>query len=273
MLRGVAVLDSKIINDIAAELYTAEQTRTQIRQVSLRHPDMTIDDAYGIQSAWIERKLQDGRVIKGHKVGLTSRAMQLASNIDEPDFGVLLDDMFYQDNAAIPTDRFIVPRIEVELAFVLKHDLKGPGITLTDVYDATAYVVPALEIIDARFHQVDPETKVTRKVLDTISDNAANAAIVLGGSPVRPTDVDLRWVGAVFLRNGIIEETGLASGVLNHPGNGIVWLANRLGSLGVTLRAGEVILSGSFTRPVSAQKGDVFSADYGSLGTINCRFS
>lgn len=233
---------------------------------------MTIDDAYRIQSAWVQRKLDEGRVVKGHKVGLTSRAMQLASNIDEPDFGVLLDDMFYHDGAAIPTDRFIVPRIEVELAFILNRDLAGPGITLTDVYDATAWVMPALEIIDARFHQIDPETKVTRKVLDTISDNAANAAVVLGGRPVRPTDLDLRWVGASLARNGVIEETGLASGVLNHPGNGIVWLANRLGSLGVTLRAGEVILAGSFTRPVFAEKGDVFCADYGNLGTINCRF-
>ncbi|HLU78616.1 MAG TPA: 2-oxo-hepta-3-ene-1,7-dioic acid hydratase [Burkholderiaceae bacterium] len=266
------MLDTQTIEKVAEELHAAENNRTQIRQVSLRHPEMTIDDAYRIQSAWVQRKLDEGRVVKGHKVGLTSRAMQLASNIDEPDFGVLLDDMFYHDGAAIPTDRFIVPRIEVELAFILNRDLAGPGITLTDVYDATAWVMPALEIIDARFHQIDPETKVTRKVLDTISDNAANAAVVLGGRPVRPTDLDLRWVGASFARNGVIEETGLASGVLNHPGNGIVWLANRLGSLGVTLRAGEVILAGSFTRPVFAEKGDVFCADYGNLGTINCRF-
>lgn len=267
------MLDSDIINQIADELYVAENSGSQIRQVSLRHPDMTIDDAYRIQSAWVTKKLQGGRTIKGHKVGLTSRAMQLASNIDEPDFGVLLDDMFYQDGAALPSSRFIVPRVEVELAFVLEKDLAGPGVTLTDVYDATAYVIPALEIIDARFHQVDPETGVTRKVLDTISDNAANAAVVLGGRPIRPLDMDLRWAGASFARNGIIEETGLASGVLNHPGNGIVWLANRLSSLGVTLKAGEVILSGSFTRPVLASQGDVFHADYGPLGTINCRFS
>lgn len=266
------MLDIDIINTIASELYKAESDRSQIRQVSLRHPSMTIDDAYRIQKAWINLKLENGRVVKGHKVGLTSRAMQLASSIDEPDFGVLLDDMFYQDGAALPTSRFIVPRIEVELAFVLKRDLAGPGITLTDVYDATEWVIPALEIIDARFHQVDPETGVTRKVFDTIADNAANAAVVMGGRPVRPADVDLRWVGASFARNGIIEETGLAAGVLNHPGNGIVWLANRLGSLGVTLHAGEVILAGSFTRPVLAKQGDVFCADYGPLGTINCRF-
>lgn len=198
--------------------------------------------------------------------------MQLASNIDEPDFGVLLDDMFYNDGAALPFNRFILPRVEVELAFVLVQDLCGPGVNLADVYKATDYVIPALEIIDARFHQIDPETGVTRKVLDTISDNAANAAVVLGGRPVKPTDIDLRWAGAALLRNGIIEETGLASGVLNHPGNGIVWLANKLGELGVSLKAGQVILSGSFTRPVDAVRGDVFTADYGPLGTIHCRF-
>lgn len=266
------MLDTATIETIAAELDAAETGRTQLRQVSLRYPEMTIEDAYSIQSAWVARKLENGRQVRGHKVGLTSRAMQLASNIDEPDFGVLLDDMFYHDGAAVPHSRFIVPRIEVELAFILARDLTGPGITLTDVYDATSYVIPALEIIDARFHQVDPETGTTHKVLDTISDNAANAAIVLGGRPVRPCDVDLRWVGATFARNGIVEETGLAAGVLNHPGNGVVWLANRLGSLGVPLKAGQVVLSGSFTRPVNASAGDVFCADYGQLGTINCRF-
>lgn len=266
------MLTSEVIQGVAFELYQAERSCQQIRQVSLQYPDMTVEDAYAIQHAWVERKLQDGRKIRGHKVGLTSRAMQLASNIDEPDFGVLLDDMFYSDGAVLPLSRFIVPRIEVELAFVLGRDLCGPGIGLTDVYMATEYVMPALEIIDARFHQIDPETGVTRKVLDTISDNAANAAVVLGGRPVRPTDMDLRWVGAAFLRNGIIEETGLAAGVLNHPGNGIVWLANKLGGLGVSLKAGDVVLSGSFTRPVVAQRGDIFTADYGALGTINCRF-
>lgn len=265
-------MDSKVIEQIAAQLDASEQSREQIRQVSLQYPDMTMDDAYAIQNAWVKRKVANGRVVRGHKVGLTSRAMQLASNINEPDFGVLLDDMFYTDGAALPMERFIVPRVEVELAFVLGTDLKGPGVTLMDVLRATEYVVPALEIIDARFHQVDPQTKVTRKVLDTISDNAANAAIVTGGRPVKVDELDLRWVGAGLIRNGIIEETGLALGVLNHPGNGVVWLANKLGSLGVSLKAGQVILSGSFTRPVFAQKGDVFCADYGVLGTINCRF-
>ena len=266
------MLDQNIIQDIANQLEESEKNKQQIRQVSLLYPEMTISDAYAIQNAWVSNKVKNGRSVRGHKVGLTSRAMQLASNINEPDFGVLLDDMFYTDGAQLPFERFIVPRVEVELAFVLGSDLKGPDVSLTDVLRATEYVIPALEIIDARFHQIDPETKATRKVLDTISDNAANAAIVTGGRPVSVDDVDLRWVGAGLLRNGIIEETGLAFGVLNHPGNGIVWLANRLAQVGVSLKAGQVILSGSFTRPVFAERGDVFCADYGALGTINCRF-
>lgn len=266
------MLDNNIIEDIARQLANSEQTGQQIKQVSLQYPDMTLDDAYAIQRAWVSHKLKSGRILRGHKVGLTSRAMQIASNISEPDFGALLDDMFYTDGAELPIDRFIVPRVEVELAFVLKNDLRGPHISLTDVLNATAYIVPALEIIDARFHQIDPETKATRTVLDTISDNAANAAVVTGGRPIRTDAVDLRWVGAGLIKNGVIEETGLAFGVLNHPGNGVAWLANKLSGVDVALKAGQIILSGSFTRPVYAQRGDNFCADYGPLGTINCRF-
>ena len=267
------MLNDNIIRQIAAQLDASEQDRQQIRQVSLQYPDMTLKDAYAIQSAWVHQKLERGSVVRGHKVGLTSRAMQISSNISEPDFGVLLDNMFYGDGATLPWDRFIVPRVEVELAFVLAHDLQGPDISLHDVLRATEYVVPSLEIIDARFHQIDPETQVTRKVLDTISDNAANAAIVMGGCPTAVDASDLRRVGAGLIRNGTIEETGLALGVLNHPGNSVAWLANRLAQEGVGLKAGQIVLSGSFTRPVYAQKGDIFCADYGPLGTINCRFA
>ncbi|MBP6018577.1 MAG: 2-oxo-hepta-3-ene-1,7-dioic acid hydratase [Burkholderiaceae bacterium] len=266
------MLDQSIIQDIANQLEESERSRQQIRQISLLYPEMTMSDAYAIQHAWVTRKVKDGSIVRGHKVGLTSRAMQLASNISEPDFGVLLDNMFYTDGAKLPFERFIVPRVEVELAFILGSDLQGPNVSLTDVLRATEYVVPALEIIDARFHQIDPETKVTRKVLDTISDNAANAAVVTGGRPVHVNEIDLRWVGAGLIRNGIIEETGLAFGVLNHPGNGVVWLANKLAQVGVGLKAGQMILSGSFTRPVFAERGDVFCADYGPLGSINCCF-
>ncbi|RKP57677.1 2-oxo-hept-4-ene-1,7-dioate hydratase [Pararobbsia silviterrae] len=269
----MTTLDSARIRTLADQLDAAERTRTQIGQFSLAYPDITIDDAYAIQRAWVERKVAAGRRIIGHKIGLTSRAMQRSSNIDEPDYGVLLDDMLYSDGAAISFERLIVPRVEVELAFILKARLYGPEVTLFDVLNATDYVVPALEIIDARIQQIDPETRVTRKVFDTISDNAANAAIVLGGRPIRPDDVDLRWVAAVLYRNGVIEESGVAAAVLNHPGNGPAWLANTLYAHGVGLEPGQIILGGSFTAPIPARPGDTFHVDYGPLGSIACRFT
>lgn len=233
---------------------------------------MAIEDSYAIQRAWMALKQQEGRRVIGHKIGLTSRAMQIASQITEPDYGTLLDDMLIRDGSDIEAARFIVPRFEVELAFILARPLKGPGITLFDVLGATDYVVPALELIDARIEQFDRETKAPRKVLDTIADNAANGAIVLGGRPVKPDALDLRWAGALLFKNGVIEESGLAAAVLNHPANGVAWLANKLAPFGESLEAGEIVLGGSFTRPVACAAGDVFHADYGPLGSISVRF-
>lgn len=266
------MLDDDHIAALAARLDQAERTGRQVRQFSLEHPDISLEDAYAIQRAWVELKRASGRSLIGHKIGLTSKAMQRSSNISEPDYGALLDDMLFADGAEIPMSRFIVPRVEVELAFILKAPLQGPGCTLFDVLAATDYVVPALEIIDARIQQIDPDTKVTRKVFDTISDNAANAGVVVGGRPVRPMDVDLRWVSAICYRNGVVEESGVAAAVLNHPANGPAWLANRLHPHGVTLKPRELILGGSFTAPVPARAGDTFHVDYGPLGAVTCRF-
>jgi 2-oxo-hept-3-ene-1,7-dioate hydratase len=266
------LLSAAQVVEAAHRIHVAEQTRTQIRQLSLQYPGMTIEDAYAVQRQWVTVKIAEGRTLRGHKVGLTSRAMQVSSQISEPDFGDLLDDMFFQSGADLPMTRFIVPRVEVELAFILGKPLRGPGVTIFDVLDATDYVIPALEIIDARIQQVDPETKVTRRVMDTISDNAANAAVVTGGRPIRPLDVDLRWVSALLYKNGTIEESGVAAAVLNHPANGLVWLANKLAQYDVGLAAGQLILGGSFTRPVAAQAGDLIHVDYGQLGSITCRF-
>jgi 2-oxo-hept-3-ene-1,7-dioate hydratase len=199
--------------------------------------------------------------------------MQQASQIDEPDYAPLMDDMFFAAGGDIPIDRFIAPRVEVELAFVLGKPLRGPGATLFDALSATEYVTPAVEIIDARIEQFDRETRAMRKVTDTISDFAANAGIVTGGSPVRPTDIDLRWAGALLHRNGVIEETGLAAGVLNHPANGVAWLANKIAPYDESLRPGDVVLAGSFTRPVNAVRGDGFHVDFGRLGSIAFRFA
>ncbi|KAH8299016.1 hypothetical protein KR044_007820 [Drosophila immigrans] len=260
------------VNRAVQRLHQAEKSREQIRALSLDHPEITIEDAYAIQRQWVELKIAEGRTLKGHKIGLTSRAMQVSSQITEPDYGALLDDMFFNDGSDIPIDRFIVPRVEVELAFVLAKPLRGPNCTLFDVYNATDYVIPALEIIDARSHNVDPETQRPRKVFDTISDNAANAGVVMGGRPIKPDALDLRWISALLYRNGVIEESGVAAAVLNHPANGVAWLANKLAPYEVELEAGQVILGGSFTRPVPARRGDTFHVDYGPMGCISCRF-
>jgi 2-oxo-hept-3-ene-1,7-dioate hydratase len=216
--------------------------------------------------------LRAGRTVRGRKIGLTSRAMQQSVGITEPDHGVLYDDMFFADGGDVPFDRFLAPRIEVELAFVLGQELRGPGCTVFDVLRATELVTPALEILDARVQMADPETGHTRTIVDTIADNAADAGIVVGGRAVRPLDVDLRWVCALLYRNGTIEETGVAAAVLNHPANGVAWLVDKLAPYGVALEPGVVVLAGSFTRPVWVQRGDTFHADYGPLGAITCRF-
>jgi len=266
------MLPSETIAALARQLYDARKTRTQLRHFSKAHPGMTVEDGYAIQREWVRLEIADGRTVRGRKIGLTSRAMQQASQIDEPDYAPLMDDMFFQAGGDIPIERFIAPRVEVELAFVLGKPLKGPGVSLFDVLSATEYVTPAVEIIDARIEQFDRHTKQMRKVFDTIADNAANAGIVTGGRPVKPDAVDLRWVSALLYKNGVIEESGVAAAVLNHPATGVAWLANKLAPWDECLEAGEIVLGGSFTRPTTALPGDTFHADYGPLGAISFRF-
>jgi 2-oxo-hept-3-ene-1,7-dioate hydratase len=266
------MLPTSTIQTLAKQLFEARQSRTQLRHFSKTHPGMTIDDGYAIQREWVRLEIAAGRHIRGRKIGLTSRAMQQSSQIDEPDYAPLMDDMFFAQGGDIPIERFIAPRVEVELAFVLGRPLKGPGVTLFDVLSATEYVTPAVEIIDARIEQFDRETRAPRKVFDTISDFAANAGIVTGGRPVRALDVDLRWVGALLHKNGVIEESGLAAAVLNHPANGVAWLANKIAAYDEQLNAGDLVLAGSFTRPTVAAAGDSFHVDYGPLGSIAFRF-
>ena len=261
----------ELVQQLARELHASERSRRQVEHFSKRHPGMTIADGYAVSRAWVAMKIAEGRQVRGHKIGLTSRAMQQSSQIDEPDYGTLLDDMFFAPGD-IPADRFIAPRVEVELAFILKQPLRGEGVGVEEVLAATDYVQPAIEIIDARIEQFDRHTKAMRKVYDTISDNAANAGIVLGGRKVHPREVDLPWVGAILRQNGAVEETGLAAGVQGHPAVGIAWLVQKLAPWGEGLQAGEVVLAGSFTRPVAAKRGDVFDADYGPLGRFEFRF-
>jgi 2-oxo-hept-3-ene-1,7-dioate hydratase len=242
-----------------------------------RIPGMTIEDGYRVSRAWVALQLTQGRHIIGHKIGLTSRAMQQASQIDEPDYGTLLDNMLYTCTPDKVLDiahtDFVVPRVEVELAFVLKQDLQGPNVTVDQVLAATDYVTPAIEIIDSRIEQFDRNTQVMRKVFDTISDNAANAGIVVGAEKVDPLRTNLPWCGAILKLNGVVEETGLAAGVQGHPAVGIAWLANKLAPWGEHLKAGQIVLAGSFTKPVPAKVGDVFDADYGLLGRLQFKFN
>jgi 2-oxo-hept-3-ene-1,7-dioate hydratase len=266
------MLPTDTIRLLARRLYDARKSRTQLRHFSTEHGGMTIEDGYAIQSEWVRLEMADGRSIKGRKIGLTSRAMQQASQITEPDYAPLMDDMFFSAGSDIPFERFIAPRVEVELAFVLRADLKGPGATIFDVLRATDYVTPALEIIDARIEQFDRDTRAPRKVFDTIADFAANAGIVVGGLPVKPDAIDLRWVGALLYKNAVIEETGLAAAVLNHPAAGVAWLANKIAPYGEGLKSGDIILGGSFTRPTNVARGDVLHADYGPLGGVSMRF-
>ena len=261
------MLTPEEINTAANLLYDAEKARTQIPALTLSY-DMDMDDAYAVQKQWVDRKIVEGAKVLGYKIGLTSRAMQSALNIDTPDYGVLLDDMEYANGAEIPAGDFTDPRLEVELAFVLKKPLSGDGVTVEQVLDATDYEVPALELIAARSFRTDPETGYTRKVFDTIADNAGNAGVIVSDKRFAPGDIDLRWSGALLYQNGVIEETGLAAGVLDHPANGISWICKRFAPHGIGLEPGQLLLSGSFTRPIMVSAGDHIRADYGPLGEI-----
>lgn len=266
------MLSNEDIEATIDHLDIAERSRIQTGLISMQHPKATIDDAYAIQVAWVTRKLEAGRKIIGWKIGLTSKAMQYALNITTPDSGVLFDDMLFADGSTIPQTRFIQPRIEAEIAFVMKADLKGPNVTAAQVLAATDYVAPSLEILDTRILRVDPTTKQARNIIDTISDNAANAGIVMGTQKHRPQDIDLRWVGAIVFKNDVVEETGLGAGVLNDPTLGIAWLANRLHHYGDSISAGQIVLSGSFIRPLETIHGDNIYADFGAFGSVSCRF-
>ncbi len=257
----------------AADLLQAEKTGTQIGLLTLRHPEMGMDDAYAVQGAIYDQKLTQGQKVIGWKIGLTSKAMQYALNIDIPDSGILFDDMLFENGATVPAGRFIQPRIECEIAFVMKSAIGGENVSRADVIAATDFVAPSIEILDTRILRADPETGKTRSVYDTISDNAANAGIVLGAERHAIDAFDLRWVGAISSRNGEVEETGLGAGVLNDPVESVVWLARRMAQYGQQIKAGQVILSGSFIRPVECPSGTEIHADFGAFGSVDINFA
>jgi 2-oxo-hept-3-ene-1,7-dioate hydratase len=261
------------VQEAAAALFDADRQTRQIGLLSLRYPGMTLDDAYAVQAALIERKMASGRRKIGWKIGLTSRAMQDALKIDTPDSGVLLDDMVFAEGATIPQGRFIQPRIEAEIAFVMKSPLAGAECTRGDVIAATRYVAPSLEILDTRILRADPHTGQTRIITDTVSDNAANAGLVLGDARHAIDAHDLRWTGAIVTRNGNVEETGLGAGVLNDPVMSVLWLARRMADYGQQIEAGDIVLSGSFIRPVEAPSGSNIHADFGPFGSVSVNFA
>jgi 2-oxo-hept-3-ene-1,7-dioate hydratase len=260
------MLPAETIAAVATELAEAGRTRSVIPRITARHPEATVEDSYAIQGVWRDAELAAGRRLVGRKIGLTSRAMQTATGITEPDYGVMFDDTVWESGALVPHDQYSNVRIEVELAFVLAAPLEGPHCTVFDVLRATEYVTPALEILNSHIELEG------RTIVDTIADNAAYGGMVLGGNPTRPGRVDLRRVSALLYRNETIEETGVAAAVLNHPANGVAWLANKLHQHGARLEAGEIILAGSFTRPMWVSPGDSVLCDYGPMGTITCRF-
>ena len=260
------MLEESTLDAIAAELAEADRTRTLIPRITARYPEATVEDSYAIQGRWRDREIAAGRRLVGRKIGLTSKPMQQATGITEPDYGVMFDDTVYENGSVIPYDRFTNVRIEVELAFVLKEPLEGPNCTLFDALRATEYAVPALEILNSRIEMEG------RTIVDTISDNAAYGGMVLGGHPMRPDEIDLRWVSALLYKNETIEESGVSAAVLNHPAKGVAWLANKFHQHGARLEAGEIILAGSFTRPLWVERGDSVLCDYGRMGTIACRF-
>lgn len=260
------MLDHDTVIAIADELAEAERTRSMVPLLTARYPGMEVEDSYAVQNEWRRRGEAAGRRLVGRKIGLTSKVMQVATGITEPDYGAIFDDMVFDNGSVIEHARFSNVRIEVELAFVLGQDLRGPNATVFDAMRATEYVVPALEILSSRIEMTG------RTIVDTISDNAAMGGMVYGGNPTAPDAIDLRWVSALLYRNETIEESGVAAAVLNHPAMGVAWLANKLAQHDDHLRAGDIILAGSFTRPMWVEPGDSVVADYGPMGTIACRF-
>lgn len=260
------MLDQTVREAIAEELVQADRDRAVLPRLTIRYPEMVIEDSYAIQKIWSDRRIAGGARLVGRKIGLTSKVMQVATGISEPDYGVIHDDMVVESGSVLEFDRFSNVRIEVELAFVLSKPLAGPNTTIFDVLDATAYVVPALEVLNSHLEMEG------RTIVDTISDNAAMGAMVVGGRPVKVDELDLRWVSALLYRNETIEDSGVAGAVLGHPAMGVAWLANKLAQHGQALGAGEIILAGSFTKPMWVERGDTVHAEYSGLGSVTCRF-
>jgi len=254
-------------NAIADLLYQSEYSASPIEPLSVTYPDLSLQDAYKIQMQGVAKRCgQDSRKIIGKKIGLTSLAMQKLLGVDSPDYGHLMDHMLVPEGMPISRKDLLLPKVEGEVAFVLKEDLRGPGITIADVLRATEGVMAAIEIVDSRIR--DWKIKLT----DTVADNASSARFVLSGSLLPVRKFDLRLIGMVLLKNGEIVNTGAGAAVWGHPAGSVAWLANSLASFGVALEKGEVILSGAVTAAVNAESGDCFQIEFQGLGSVGTRF-
>jgi 2-oxopent-4-enoate hydratase len=261
------VTDPDTVASLADSLWEAERTRIPVEPLTDHHADLRISDAYAIQTHNIDRRVAAGARVGGRKVGLTSRSMQEMLGVDEPDFGVLLDDMFVEDGDEVDLGEMLQPRIEAELAFVMETDLAGPGVTTANALGAIAGMLPAVEIVDSRI----ADWRI--KLVDTVADNASSGRVVIGGRIRKVTNIDLRLVGVVVSRNGEMIDTGAGAAILGNPARCVAWLANKLGSLGASLKAGDVVLPGAVHRMVPVRPGDVFRAEYSRLGAVTARFS
>ncbi|MAT04787.1 MAG: 2-keto-4-pentenoate hydratase [Acidimicrobiaceae bacterium] len=259
-------MDQDTRTEASRALLDALRARQPIQPLSESYPGINIDDAYEIQLIGVRTEIESGRVVRGHKVGLTSQAMQTMLGVHEPDYGHLFDNMFFPEGSSVSIELFLQPRVEIEVAFVLGERLAGPGVTVADVLRATDFVCPSIEIIDSRI----VDWKIT--LADTIADNGSSAGVVLGGRRTRLDGLDLRTIGTVLRRNGSIVETGASGAVLGNPANAVAWLANKVAAFGVALEPGHVILPGACTRAVDVEGGDVFRADFDGLGHVSIAF-
>ncbi|MGV8893699.1 MAG: 2-oxopent-4-enoate hydratase [Burkholderiaceae bacterium] len=259
-------MEQNTITQLGDELFQALRNCRTVTPLTERYPDITIEDAYHIQQQMLARRIEQGAHVVGKKIGVTSAAVMNMLNVHQPDFGYLLDTMIYNEGEAIPMSGLIQPKAEGEIAFILKHDLMGPGISNADVLRATECVMPCFEIVDSRI------TDWKIKIQDTVADNASCGVFVLGDQSVDPRKVDLLTCGMVLEKNGEIVATGAGAAALGSPVNAVAWLANTMGKLGIPLKAGEVILSGSLAAMFTVKAGDNLRVTIGGIGGCSVRF-
>jgi 2-oxopent-4-enoate hydratase len=265
--KAAGVATAALHQELADDLWEADRTAKPVAPLTDRHSDLTIEDAYAIQTINIDRRIAAGQRVIGRKVGLTSKPMQTMLGVDEPDFGVLTDEMIVEDGDLIPLSRLVQPRVEAELAFVMARDLAGPGVSTATALDAIAGALPAVEIVDSRV----ADWKI--KLIDTVADNASSGLLVVGGRMRPVAELDLRLLGVAISRNGELLDTGAGAAALGNPARCVAWLANKLGSLGAGLKAGDIVLPGAVHKMAPVQPGDVFRAEFAHLGAVTVRFS